>query len=149
MPFDLHIQPLREDEALDTGKIVGFGYDPPIGIKGFQMLINIWMKIFLTRRGSDPTNLLRGTGFTNLIGSNATLSEAEDITRSSITQCNEQIAAIQRRDQTLTPHELLSEARLIEFSPLPALSGFRARVEILNQAGQRLGVVLPDILNAL
>lgn len=122
-------------------------YPGGLGVKGFQMLIDIWLRIFLTRRGSDPTNLSRGTAFTNLIGSNTALGAAEEIVRTAITDCNEQVTALQRQDTTLSPRETLADARLQRFSSDPTGPGFEAYIEIMNRAGERLLINLPEYLN--
>jgi len=142
--YDIHFQSLTLEEALTSNKIATFGYDPPIGVRGMQMCINLWLKILLTRRGSDPTNLARGTDFTNLIGSNVDLNIAEDVLRVAIDSASSQLSDIQRNDTTLAPREKLASAKLLAFIANPAAPGFDARVEILNQAGERLLVNIPD-----
>ena len=142
--YDLHIQATTKEEQLEQRGVFTFGYADTIAVRGFQMLINLWMKVFFTRRGSDPTNLARGTTYTNLIGSNTALDEAEDIVRISVEQCNEQVRAIQANDTTLLPRERFADARLLRYTADPTAPGFDAYVEILNQAGERLQVNIPD-----
>lgn len=142
--YDLHVQSLRPEDQQSTRKIFTLGYRESLGVKGFQMLINTWLHVFFTRQGSDPTNLQRGTGFTNLIGSTTSLADAEDIARLSIDQCNEQIRAIQVTDTTLAPTERLADARMLRYTGDPTQPGFEMYVEILNEAGQRLQVNIPD-----
>lgn len=142
--YDIHFQSLKQAEALRSTKITTFGYSNTIGVKGFQLCINMWLKIFLTRRGSDPTNLNYGTSFTNLIGSNTDPSDAEDIVRLCVEQCNDQLIAIQRRDTTYEAKERLADARLYRFVPKPSDPGFEAWIEIRNQAGQRIEVNITD-----
>lgn len=143
--FDLHIQALPEEEQRSSFKIMEFGLNPPIAVKGFQMLIDIWARIFLTRKGSDPTNLDRGTVFTNLIGSNTTLEDSEDIVRVAIDSCNDQVAAMQRADSTYAANERLASAQLIRYVSDASGPRFDAYVEIRNQAGERIQVLLPDL----
>jgi hypothetical protein len=141
--YDLHIQAMTREEQLEQRSIFTLGYADSLAVRGFQLLINIWMKVLFTRRGSDPTNLERGTAYVNLIGSNTTLDEAEDLLRISIDQCNEQVRAIQAGDTTLLPRERLLEAKLVRYTADPSGPGFDAYVEILNQAGERLQVNIP------
>ncbi len=142
--YDLHIQATTRDEQLEQRGIFTFGYADTLAVRGFQMLINLWLKIFFTRRGSDPTNLERGTTYTNLIGSNVSLEDAEDIIRISLTQCNAQVRAIQAGDTTLLPRERLSDAHLLRYTADPSGPGFEVYIEILNQAGDKLQVNIPD-----
>lgn len=144
MPYDLHFQSLKPDEALASTKITTFGYEKTLGVSGFQLCINMWLKIFLTRRGSDPTNLNYGTSFTNLIGSSTSVSDAEDVVRISVDQCNQQLTAIQRKDTSYLAKERLADARLYRFVPKPSDPGFEAYVEISNQAGQKIVLNIPD-----
>lgn len=146
--YDLHTQAMTRDEQLASSKIMTFAYPEGLGVKGFQMLIDIWLKIFLTRRGSDPTNLSRGTGFTNLIGSNTTLADAEDVLRTAIDDCNQQVTALQRKDQTLEAKERLADARLLRYVVDEAGPGFEAYIEIMNKAGDRLLLNLPEFLRS-
>jgi hypothetical protein len=144
--YDLHFQAMPREAQLASFKFMEFAYDPPLGVKGFQMLINIWAKTFLTRKGSDPTNLTRGTEFTNLIGSNTTLEDAEDVVRVAIDECNQQVLAMQNKDSTLLPQERLAQARLVRYTMDRSAPGFDAYVEIMNQAGERLKVLLPELV---
>lgn len=142
--YDLHFQSLKESDALASTKIFTFGYADTLGVRGFQMLINTWLKVFFTRRGSDPTNLDRGTTFTNLIGSNTALDEAEDIVRISVEQANDQVRALQQNDTSLLARERLADAKLYRYAVDPTAPGFQAYVEILNEAGERMQVNIPD-----
>lgn len=141
--FDIHFQALLEQEQRDTFKFVGFGFNPTIGVKGFQMLINQWAKCMLTPRGSDPTNLLYGTDFIKLTGSNLSLADARDVTVISVEQCNDQITTAQKDDSTLTETERLASAEIINFIENPSAPGFQVYVEIKNQANERLVLNLP------
>lgn len=142
--FDVHIQPLPEAEQISSLKLMGFGDGPSIGVKGFQMLINIWLKNFLTPRGSDPAAPDEGTAFGHLIGSNVSPSDASDVVRLAIEDCNEQVITFQSADTTLTASERLSDARLIDFRFAEGDAGFDAYVEIKNQANERLILRLPN-----
>lgn len=141
--FDIHFQALTEQEQIDTFKFVSFGYNPAIAVKGFQMLINHWLKCFLTPRGSDPSDLLYGTDFTKLIGSNVSLSDGRDVTAVAIDQCNEQIFAFQANDLTLTATERLASAELTNYVEDASAPGFHAYVELKNQANERLVLNIP------
>jgi hypothetical protein len=143
MPFDIHFQALLEQEQLATFKFVGFGYSPAIGVKGFQMLINHWVKCFLTPRGSDPTDLNNGTDFVKLIGSNLSTENARDVTAIAVEQCNDQINVAQRDDSTLTATELLASAQIVQFVEAPSAPGFHVYIELKNQANERLVLNVP------
>lgn len=142
--YDLHTQALPPDQQQGTQRIFTLGYADSLGVAGFQMLINMWLRIFFTRRGSDPTNLNRGTSFTNLIGSTTSLIDAEDTVRTSIDECNEQVRDIQARDQSLAERERFANAQLIRYTNDPSAPGFEMWVEITNASGERLQVNIPD-----
>jgi len=141
--FDIHIQTLPQAEQKDTFKFMSWGYVGSVGVKGLQMLINNWLKCFLTPRGSDPTDLAYGTVFTNMIGSNIRPQDARDVTLLAISQCNAQIVTFQKGDTTLTSTERLGSATLTGFTIDNSAPGFSAVVEIRNQAGERLAFNLP------
>ena len=141
--FDIHIQALPQAEQKSTFKFMSWGFVGSIGVKGLQMLINDWLKCFLTPRGSDPVDLAYGTVFTNLIASNVPVQDARDVTLLAIEQCNSQIAAFQKGDTTLTSSERLGSATLTGFVIDNSAPGFSATVELRNQARERLAFNLP------
>lgn len=143
--FDIHIQTLPEADQRSTFKFMSFGFVDTVGVKGFQMLLNQWLKCFLTRRGTDPTALDYGTNFSALIASEVPLSDARDVVVLSIDQCNEQVQVFNRRDVTLTPSERLASGQLINFVEKPSDPGFEAYIEIKNQANERLTFNLPSV----
>lgn len=142
--FDIHIQTLPEAEQKETFKFMSFGFESPVGVKGFQMLINTWLRVFLTRKGSDPADLNLGTSFPNLIGSSIPVGDGRDVVALSIDQCNEQIFGFQRNDTTLTTSERLASAELIDYVEKPSDPGFEFHVRIKSQAGERLLLNLPQ-----
>jgi hypothetical protein len=141
--FDIHFQVLPEAEQRETSTLVSFGTTSSLGVKGFQMLINQWVKCLLTPRGSDPTDLAYGTDFTKLVGSNISIADSRDVVAVAVDQCNEQLFSFQDNDPTLTPSERLASAEIIEFIEYPEEPGFRVRVELKNQAQERLAVSVP------
>ena len=142
--FDIHVQLLPVAAQKDTFTFMSFGYQSTLGIKGFQYLINTWLRILLTPKGSDPRDLGAGTYFTNLVGSGVGLADARDVTTLAIDQCNEQVLAFQQEDTTLTATERLASAQIINFIEKPGGPGFDMYVEIKNEANERLVLNLPD-----
>ncbi len=140
--YDLHYQALTEEEQGLSSKIFTFT-DEPFGVKGIQWLVSMWLRILFTRQGSDPTNLSRGTSFTNLIGSTVSPSDAEDIVRLCVDTATDQLRAIQQNDTDLVARERIASAKLIRYTVNPTAPGFDAYVEILNEAGERLKVNIP------
>jgi len=143
--FDLHVQTLPEEEQTNTFKFVSLGFTGGIGVKGFQMLINQWLRTFLTTRGSDPADLTFGTDFPKLIGSNVGYADARDIVMLAVDQCNETVTRTQAADVTLTPSERLASATIVEYVEKPDAPGFDVSVEIKNRANERLVFNLPSL----
>jgi len=141
--FDIHIQTLPEADQRDTFKYMTFGFEGGVGVKGFQMLINQWLKCFLTQRGSDPADLGYGTTFTALMGSNVPLADARDVTVLSVDECNEQVQGFNRATISLSLSERLASAQIIDFVDKPSAPGFDVFIEIKNQANERLVINLP------
>ena len=142
--YDIHLQTLPEVDQRDTFKFMSFGFQETLGVVGFQMLINQWLKHMLTPRGSDPTNLSYGTDFAKAMGSNLDVAEAQDLTLLSISNTNEYLTAVHRLDNTLTSSERLGSATLVDFLVDNTAPGFTARVEIINQARERLTLNLSN-----
>lgn len=142
--FDIHVQTLPVSEQVETFKFMSFGFEATVGVKGFQQLINTWLKCFLTPKGTDPTDLNYGTPFSNLIASDIPVQDARDVVVLSIDDCNEQLFAFQKTDATLTATERLASAQLTNFVEDRSAPGFTATVELKNQAGQLLRFSLPS-----
>lgn len=145
--YDIHIQTLPEAEQRDTFKFMSFGYQETLGIVGFQMLINTWLKHLLTPRGTDATNIEYGSDFPGMMGSNLNVEDAQDVTLLSIEQTNDYVRRVQRIDNTLTSSERLASANLIDFLVDETAPGFTASIEIVNQAQERLILNLPTGAN--
>lgn len=143
--FDIHIEPLPAETQITSNKLIGFGFTSTVGIKGFQMLINNWLRCFLTARGSDPADLTYGTIFATLPGSNTSFVDAQDISNLAVHQCNQQIVFIQSNDRTLTASERLSSAKIINFVEHPELPGLELFIEIKNTAQELLVFSIPSI----
>jgi len=141
--FDVHVQTLPEADQRDTFKFMSFGFAGALGVKGFQMLIDQWLRCFLTQRGSDPADLTYGTNFTALIGSNVPLQDARDVVNLAVDECNEQVQTFNRSNVTLTASERLAGAQIVDFVDKPSAPGFDVFVEIKNQADERLILNLP------
>ena len=141
--FDIHIQTLPIPEQINTFRFMSFGFKNTLGVKGFQQLINQWLKCLLTRRGSDPADLSYGTPFAALVGSTVPLEDARDVTVLAVDQCNEQVTRANRADVTLAPAERLASAEITDFVAQPSDPGFQVTVEIKNQAGELLAFNLP------
>lgn len=122
---------------------MSFGFNGGLGVKGFQLLINQWLKCFLTQKGSDPAAVDYGTDFTSLVGSNLPLEDARDVAILAVDVCNEQVQRFNRATVSLTLSERLASAEVVNFVDDPTGPGFQLYVEIKNQAGERLLVNLP------
>ena len=141
--FDIQFQLTSSSEQEASGQFVTWGSASTFGVRGFQFLINLWLKCLLTPRGSDPSDLNYGTDFTKLVGTLVPLEDARDVTLLAITQCNNQIAAFQRNDSTLTASELLASAQLTNFVEDTGSSRFDAYVELKNRANERFTLSVP------
>ena len=90
-------------------------YDRAIAVTGVAKLLNTWTKMFLTVKGSDPTNLDGGTDFAKLMGSNIeSQQDLRDVTLLSISDCNAQIKSIQRMNP-VEDSAMLQDATLLNF----------------------------------
>ena len=139
--FDLHIQVV--DEANRDGfKFFTRGYNRSVGVRGINKLLVIWGKIFLTPKGSDPTNLERGTAFPALVGSNiVSQQDVRDVVMLAISDCNRQIAELQRVSLP-DADETLRTAVLLQFNT-QGEDGIEVWVGISNVKGEEATVLVP------
>jgi hypothetical protein len=144
--YDLYIQ------GVPANEIVGFRFltrrfNRTAGVRGMDKLVIKWMHVLLTPKGTDPTNLDRGTEFTRLVGSNiVSANDVRDVVVLSIQECNNQIFDIQRR-VTADSDETLRNAVLATFSQTAA-DRFDVTVNLTNVAGQSLAVPIPNLMEA-
>jgi hypothetical protein len=142
--YDTYIELLPLDEqSLQRGTYT-YGYNKHIAIRGFQKLINIWAKAFLTLEGSDLSDRDYGTPFSALIGSNISeQAEIQEITQSSVDKANTIVRARQAQNPPEDPRELLDSGSLTSLIFSGDNVGFEAYVLIKNQAGESLQVLFP------
>lgn len=144
--YDLHLQPLAPAVQRALRRPVGFGYVPAIAVSGFQALMDQWMRVFLTAKGSDPCDLNLGTGFVDLIGSTVSPENAIEIVRGCVDDCNAQIRSMQARKRRKSADEMLEDARVTRTEVIASGPGIEVWVRITNRAGSSSVVLLPDIV---
>jgi hypothetical protein len=139
--YDLHFQAVEEDK-LEGFRFFTRGFNRTVAVRGVNKLLNIWAKIFLTPKGSDPTNLERGTDFAKLMGSNITSQQdVRDVVLLSISDCNKQIAEIQRVSPP-DDDETLRTAVLLSFET-PTADGIEVWVGISNVKNEEATILVP------
>lgn len=141
--YDIYFQ-AKHPDTVTSSKIFTFGFSRTIAVKGFWKLICLWLRRFMTPKGTDPLRPEDGTDFPYLIGANVTSpGDLRDVVLLAIQDCNEQIAALQ---QTTNPasNETLNMAVLSRFT-MTGLDGFEAYVTISNLAEESVEVRLPDL----
>jgi hypothetical protein len=145
--YDIHIQ-LLDPESQTYGANLGFGLDKPILVTGFQALINRWLKVFMTPKGSHPIRRLEGTEFPYLIGSNISDPGALQATINEyIDDAINQVQATDRASPWLRNDQRLRDVTMIQFNVI-SVTEIEFWVEIINQAGQRLKLLIPYKVSA-
>jgi hypothetical protein len=144
--YDLHFQLL--DPSLQTyGSNFSFGLAQPIKVTGFQALINRWLKTFMTPKGSNPLRQTEGTEFAFLMGSNILdIGSIQATVAEHIDDASEQVRAVDQKSPLLANEQRLRNAALKQFNVVGS-SGIEFWVELTNQAGQRLQVLIPYLVN--
>lgn len=144
--YDLHIQ-LVDPSEQTFGANFSFGIANPILVTGFQSLVNRWMKIFMTPKGSHPVRKTEGTEFPYLFGANVTdISTLEMTVAEYIDDAVQQVQAIDRAAPNLTPEQRLRSASLLQFNAVNA-SSIEFWVQLTNQANQRMRVLIPYLVS--
>jgi hypothetical protein len=139
--YDFHFQGVPEEELVGF-KFFTRGFNRTVAVRGINKLMNLWTKIFLTPKGSDPTNLERGTDFAGLFGSNITSTQdVRDVVLLSITDCNQQILDLQRIKPPDTD-ETLRTAVLTDFQRLSA-DRIEVYVTISNVENEEATTLIP------
>jgi len=139
--FDLYYQALDNPTSL---RIFTTGFDRSVGVRGALKMVLQWLKILMTKKGSDPTDVEYGTDFTNLIGANIrSKRDLQDVVLLSIQAANNQLTKIQRNSQP-DLDETLKSASLAKFEFDDTAPGFDAYVTFTNLADKEITLLLPD-----
>lgn len=142
MSVDLHIQ-LKDPSRQRPRAVFTLDTTNPQIVEGLQKLINRWLKLFLTKKGSHPVRRTEGTIFSNLVGGNiADLRGTEVYVIEAIEDANDQIFVYDRLNVTAPAEERLGSAALAQFVEIPP-SGIEFWVTLRNAAGDSAQVVLP------
>lgn len=144
--MDIHYQPVPVDEVSGT-KIFTFGFRSAVKVEGIQALVNRWVRVLMTPRGSDLLEPTLGTDFGNLVGANYPKSAQGsliDVVTMAIDDANEQVQE-QDKVAAYNESESLDQANLLRFSPTSGGDGFEVWVEIQNQAGEVIVTRLYDL----
>jgi phage baseplate assembly protein W len=146
--MDIHYQPVPVADVRGT-KVFTFGYVSALKVEGLQFLVNRWVRVFMTPRGSDVFEPSLGTDFGSLVGTNVPKSakgSVIDVVAMAIDDANEQVK-IQDKEARYSESESLSQANMLRFSPTAGGDGFDVWVEIKNKAGEVLVTHLSDFSN--
>lgn len=146
--MDIHYQPVPVADVRGT-KVFTFGYVSALKVEGLQSLVNRWVRVFMTPRGSDVLEPTLGTDFGNLVGTNVPKSAKGtviDVVAMSIDDANEQVK-VQDKKARYPESESLAEANMLRFSTTEGGDGFEVWVEIKNKAGEVLVTRLSDFSN--
>ena len=144
--YDLHVQ-LIDPSQQTTGSNFSFGLAAPILVTGFQSLVNRWMKVFMTPKGSHPVRRLEGTEFAYLLGSNITdVASLRATVSDYIDDATQQVQVVDRASPNLPASQRLRSAALTQFNVV-GTSSIEFWVELVNQSGQRLQVLIPYLVS--
>jgi len=142
MSVDLHIQ-LRDPSRQRPRAVFTLDPNNAQAVEGLQKLVNRWLKLFLTKKGSHPVRRTEGTIFSNLVGGNiASLRGTEVYIIEAIDDANDQILALDRQNLTAPPEERLGSAALAQFVEVPP-AGIEFWVTLRNLSGDTAQVILP------
>lgn len=141
--YDIYMQVVPADQYVGM-KFVSFGQKRTVGVRGIQKLVDMFMLALLTPVGSDPLDLLRGTGLPNLIGSNVAATDAHDILSLSVTKAVTDLQAYQAGRQ-IPSDERLSSATVTDFILVEEAPGFAAQIFVENIVDQGLTFLLPTL----
>jgi len=136
--YDIYFQPVAEGEVRSF-KCFEFGYASALKVRGPQALVNRWVKVFMTPKGSDPLYPAEGTAFGNLPGSNITRisDDLQDMVSIAMDDASNQV-----REQDVAglydADEQLQSAELLRFETVA--DGIAVWIIIKNMAEESLAV---------
>lgn len=142
--FDVNIQVVPVAQYTGMG-FYSFGQKRSLGVRGINKLVNIFAKWLLTPTGTDPINPSDGTQLANLIGSNVTLADAQEVLQISVSDTAEAIRNIQANRSDVPDDERLASAEITAFILIEEGPGIAAQIHIRNVANQGLVLVLPTL----
>ena len=144
MAYDIHIQPISADQVVGY-QAFSFGFTAALKVEGLQSLVNRWVRMFMTPKGSDITDANAGTEFAALIGGNIPQGDQDfvDIITLSMEDTNEQVKQ-QDLEGEYPPDEQLANAELLRFNR-PARDEVEFWVTIKNIEQGSLVVRLADL----
>ena len=143
MPYDMQIQLVSADQYTGMG-FYSFGQKRSLGVEGLQKLVNMFAKFLLTPIGSDPLDLTVGTQLPNLLGSNVSPTDAQDVLTFAVEAAVSGIQGYQRSLNVPSDERLLS-ATITAFVIIESAPGFAAQIHVQNVLGQGLKFLLPTL----
>lgn len=144
--YDMHLQPLAPSVQRATRKPIGFGYTPAVAVSGFQKLMDQYMRVLLTPKGSDPCDPNLGTGAWDLRGSTVTPEHAVEVLANCVSDCNAQIRAAQEKQRGKPSDEVLEDARITRSVADSSGPGVAVWITVTNRAGESKVVLLPNLV---
>ncbi len=142
--YDVNIQIVPAAQYDGMG-FYSFGQRRSLGVRGINKLVNMFAKWLLTPVGTNPVNLEEGTQLANVIGSNVTTTDAQEILQVSVAAAATAIRKIQAGRSDIPTDERLAAAEITAFILIEEGPGFAAQVYITNVANQGMTVVLPTL----
>jgi hypothetical protein len=142
--FDTYIQLKPASEQVDGYATFIYGFQKHIGIRGFQKLINKFLKTLMTLEGTDLSDRSNGTRFPALIGSNVTSAQdLQDIVSTAVSKAEATLFRYQSMDPSDDPEDILQSAKMTSLVVDDNGAGFEVTILLKNQAGRALQFILP------
>jgi hypothetical protein len=141
--YSRNLQMLDPLDQETSRKLFKYADKPYQAISGPQKLVNRFLKIFLTTKGSNPLDPTQGTNFPNLIGGN--VSDSADIETNiqlAIDDCSEQIKAVDSLSPRLTKDEKLEDA-VIQQLDILSEDAVEFWITITTVSRKRVPVLIP------
>lgn len=141
--YDVNIQ-IVPAAAYTGSAFYSFGQKRSLGVRGVNKLINMFARLLLTPVGTDSVEPTSGTVLTGLIGSNVTLSDAQEILQTAVATTVDAMQAFQA-GRGVPDDERLASAEVTQFLLVEEAPGFAAQILVRNVANQGLSLVLPSL----
>lgn len=109
MAFDIHIEGVANPQG---ARALTFGdYGRVLGVSGVQLMVNRFVKCFLTPKGTDISDLEYGTSLAAALGGNIDARFAEQLAATAVSEAEEKLREYDIAND-MEPDSRLAKAQL-------------------------------------
>ncbi len=132
--YDIHVETLDESKALGVEFLTFGDYDKSLGIKGFQKMVNRFVKCLMTPLGTDLSDSSYGTILADSLGNNVDPSAMFALVAQSVVAAEDKITEYDSQ-YALPDDERLGSVKVENVVNDPNAFGVLITLQMRNVAG--------------